>query len=129
MLNQVSLIGNVGKVELTANNGKEFVNFTLAVNERPYKDKNGNDVNKTNWFRVAVFNEHLQKIVKEYVKKGDKLYVQGSLQNSQYTDNNGIVRYNTDIHLTAFDGRIELLTPRKDEASTGSTPLNDAIPF
>ena len=69
MLNQVSLIGNVGKVELTANNGKEFVNFTLAVNERPYKDKNGNDVNKTNWFRVAVFNEHLQKIVKNTSKR------------------------------------------------------------
>lgn len=128
MLNQVSLIGNVGKVEITQSNGKEFINFTLAVNERPYTDKNGNEVNKTNWFRVAVFNEHLQKIVKEFVKKGDKLFVQGSLQNSQYTDKEGIVRYNTDIHLTAFDGRIEMLTPKKDDTN-GVSSDDENIPF
>jgi single-strand DNA-binding protein len=75
-LNKVILIGNLGNdPEIrNTNDGKEIANFSLATSES-WKDKvTGEKKEKTEWHRIVCFNEGLVKIIKEYVKKGTKLY-------------------------------------------------------
>lgn len=140
MLNQVQLIGNIGQKEIKITNGKEYVNFTIAVNDY-YTNKAGEKVEKTNWFNVSSFNEHLVKIIKEHVKKGDKLFIQGSLENTT-VEKNGEKRTFTNINL-GFNSIIELLTPKtksspsggdEGQGTAGSEPApaydaDDKIPF
>lgn len=113
MLNKVQIIGNVGQVEIRQSNGKKVASFSIATNEN-YKDKNGNKVTKVNWFRVAAFSDHYVELIEKYVKKGDRLFIEGSIQNSSY-EKDGVTHYNTDIHLTGFNSQLILLTPKPKE--------------
>ena len=153
-LNKVLLIGNVGKdpeVRQSAD-GKKIVNLSLATSET-WKDKDGERQEKTEWHRVVIFNQGLADIAEQYVKKGSKLFLSGSLRTRKYTDGNGLERYTTEIVLGAYDGEILLLDNKDkggsypppataddyDDKTTGFTPadyqrakngdLNDEIPF
>jgi single-strand DNA-binding protein len=139
-VNKVILIGNVGKdPEIrSTQDGREIVNLTLATSES-WKDKStGERKEKTEWHRIVIFNEHLVSIVKSYVKKGSKLYVEGALVTRKWTDKEGAEKYATEIVLQGFSGSIVLLN--KVEAGEAnpqpstppqSTPVNldDEIPF
>jgi single-strand DNA-binding protein len=110
MLNKVTLIGNLGKdPEIrSTSDGQEIANFSLATTER-WKDKNtGDKKEKTEWHKIVVFNS-LVNIVKNYVKKGTKLYVEGQLQTRKWTDNNGIDKYTTEIILQNFNSNLQIL--------------------
>ena len=81
-VNKVILVGNVGKdPEIrTTQDGKEIANLILATSET-WKDRaTGEKREKTEWHRIVIFSEGLVSIVKNYVKKGAKLFVEGSLQ-------------------------------------------------
>ena len=73
-VNRVTLVGNVGEVpKVSEREGEAFVaNFPLATNE-VWKDKEGEEVRKTEWHRIVVWNKAAD-IVKQHVKKGDALY-------------------------------------------------------
>ena len=60
-----------------------------------YKGKDGNWVNETTWHNITVFN--LSDFMKEQLKKGRKVYVEGRLTKREYTDKEGIKRYSTDV--------------------------------
>ncbi len=96
-INKVTLVGNVGEApHFSQLENKQMVaNFSLATNE-DYKDKDGKEVKKTEWHRVTVWNRRAE-IVKNYVKKGDPLYVEGKIQTSSWEDKEGIKRYSTEI--------------------------------
>jgi single-strand DNA-binding protein len=83
-INKVILIGNVGtdpEIRNT-NDGREIASFSLATSES-WKDKNsGEKKEKTEWHRLVVFSQGLVGIVKNYVKKGSKLYIEGQLQDA-----------------------------------------------
>nr|WP_322498253.1 single-stranded DNA-binding protein [Candidatus Cyrtobacter comes] len=104
------LIGNVGKdPEVRASHdGREVASFSLATSES-WKDKNGEKREKTEWHRVVVFSQGLVNLLKSYVQKGSKLYVEGSLQTREWTDQTGMKRHSTEVVLQQYSGSIILL--------------------
>jgi single-strand DNA-binding protein len=118
MLNKVILIGNLAQdpdIRQTSD-GRELANFSLATTEY-WKDKNtGEKKDKTEWHRVVVFSQGLVGIVKNYVKKGTKIYIEGQLQTRKWTDNNGIDKYTTEIVLQNYNSNLKILnTVEKQE--------------
>jgi len=114
-VNKVILVGNVGKdPEIRSmNNGKEVASFSLATTEY-WKDKNtGEKRDKTEWHNIVIFSQGLVNIVRNYVKKGSKLYIDGSLQTRKWTDKNGNERRTTEIVLQGFNSTLQILSPRE----------------
>jgi single-strand DNA-binding protein len=97
-VNKVILIGNLGKdpeVKYTPG-GMPIAKFSLATNER-FKDKEGQWQDRTEWHNIVAF-QRLAEIVGEYVKKGGKLYIEGSLRTSSWDDKEtGQKKYRTEI--------------------------------
>ena len=96
-LNKVTLIGNVGndpEIRSTAS-GSRVGKVSLATN-RQFQDRTGQTQDKTEWHRLTFFGR-LADIVEQYVKKGDRLFVEGRLEYSQTQDEQGGTRYWTDI--------------------------------
>ena len=96
-LNKVMLIGNVGsEPEIrTTGGGTKLAKFSLATN-RVYNDRSGQRQEKTEWHRITCWDKTAD-IVEQYVKKGDRLYVEGSIEYSQTEEEGGKPRYWTDI--------------------------------
>lgn len=116
-VNKVILIGNVGKYPeiRSTQDGKEIANFSLATSES-WKDKNtGERKSKSEWHKIVIFNPNLVNVVKSYVKKGSKLYVEGSLQTRKWQDKSGKDNYTIEIVLQQFNGNIRLLDNRNSE--------------
>ncbi|MBW3553267.1 MAG: single-stranded DNA-binding protein [Gemmatimonadetes bacterium] len=96
-LNKVLLIGNVGaepEVRTTAS-GTRVAKLSVATN-RTFNDKSGQQQEKTEWHRLTFFGKVVD-VVERYVHKGDRLYVEGRLEYSQTQDEQGNVKYWTDI--------------------------------
>jgi single-strand DNA-binding protein len=96
-VNKVILIGNVGKdPELRYTpSGQAVCDLSLATNEN-WTDKNGQKQERTEWHRVVLWGKPAE-IVKQYVTKGQKLYVEGRLQTRSWDDKDGKKRYMTEI--------------------------------
>jgi single-strand DNA-binding protein len=96
-INKVILVGNVGQDPETRYmpNGGAVTNITLATSEN-WKDKNtGENQERTEWHRIT-FYQRLAEVVAEFVKKGSKLYVEGSLRTRSW-EQDGVKRYATEI--------------------------------
>lgn len=118
-LNKVTLIGNLGRdPEIrTTNDGKEIASFSIATSES-WKDKiTGERKDKTEWHRIAVFSEGLVRVVKNYVKKGSKLYIEGQLQTRKWIDNENKERYTTEIVLQSYNSSLILLDSRGSDSN------------
>ena len=140
-VNKVILVGNVGKdpeVRSTQNGGK-IANLTLATSETWNDRASGERKEKTEWHKVSIFNDRIVDVVEKFVKKGSKIYVEGSLQTRKWTDQQGQERYTTEIVIGRFNGQLTMLDGRRDEASApraqqpasaaADTGLSDEIPF
>ena len=141
-LNKVILIGNLGKdpdIRFMPD-GSKVASFSLATGET-WKDKTtGERKERTEWHRIAVFNERLADIVEKYIRKGTKLYIEGQLQTRKWTDQTGIERYTTEVVLGKFRGDLVILDPKKSDISSdfeprsedmapADIPVDDDIPF
>lgn len=97
-INKVILIGNLGadpEVRYTPN-GSAVANITVATSES-WRDKQSGELqDRTEWHRV-VFFARLAEIVGEYLRKGSKVYIEGSLRTRKWHDKNGIDRYTTEV--------------------------------
>lgn len=133
------LIGNVGKdPDVRYYEADQAVaQVSLATTERGYTLQNGTQVpDHTDWHNL-VFYRNLAKIVEKYVKKGDKLYIEGRIRYRSYDDKQGNRRYLTEILVE----NMEMLTPKatsqptptteqgKTDGSTASTENNKVLPF
>ena len=95
MVNKVILIGNVGKdPEVRQAGNSKVANFSLATSEN-YKDKQGNKQTKTEWHNITIWG-NLASVVERFVKKGDKILLEGKVVTRSY-EKNGEKRYATDI--------------------------------
>ncbi len=110
-INKAILVGNVGKdpeVKFLPS-GSPVANFTLATSER-FKDKSGEFQERTEWHNLVAY-QRLAEIVRDYVKKGSKLYVEGRIQTRSWDDQqSGQKRYRTEIvvnDLVLLSGRGE----------------------
>jgi single-strand DNA-binding protein len=116
-VNKAIILGNVGQTpELRATvDGREIATLSLATSEHWYDKETKEKKEKTEWHRIVVFSQGLVNIIKKYVKKGTKLYIEGQIQTRKWTDNKGIDRYSTEIVLQNFNSVLQLLdSPRKD---------------
>lgn len=100
-LNKVTLIGNLGadpEVRSTAN-GSRVATLSLATS-RQWKNQSGERQEKTEWHRVVLWNNKgsgLADIAEKYTRKGDKVYVEGSIEYRSWQDREGQTRYTTEI--------------------------------
>ena len=121
-LNRVTLLGNVGKdpdVRRLENNAC-VAQFSLATTKKGYTAKDGQQVpERTEWHSLVAWNK-LAEVIEKFVKKGDKLYVEGELRYRNYEDQNGVKRYITEIYVESM----EMLTPKGD--SKPLPPMPDA---
>lgn len=122
-INKVILVGNLGKdPEIrSTKDGKEIASFSIATSES-WKDKStGEKKEKTEWHRIAVFAPGLVGIIKNYVKKGSKLYIEGQLQTRKWTDSNGADKYTTEIVLQNFNSTLQILDSKGSGNSSGGS--------
>ena len=128
-LNRVMLIGNVGaEPEVrTTTGGTRVAKVSLATN-RTWNDKTGTQVDRTEWHRLS-FWDKLADIVEQYVHKGDRLYVEGRIEYSETTDDQGNTKYWTDIHVREM---VMLGGDRQDAPAPHTGPTGDdadGLPF
>lgn len=113
-VNKVILVGNLGRdPEIrTTQDGKEIANLTLATSES-WRDRNtGERREKTEWHRIVVFNDGLIGVIKNYLHKGSKIYVEGALQTRKWTDQSGVEKYSTEVVLQGFGSTLTMLDSR-----------------
>lgn len=119
-LNKVMLIGNLGNDPdvRTMQNGGKVCNLSIATSDS-WKDKNtGERREKTEWHRVVVFNEGIVKVCESYLKKGSKVFIEGSLETRKWTDQNGQDKYTTEIVLKPFNGNLTMLDGRGGDSQS-----------
>jgi single-strand DNA-binding protein len=102
-LNKATLIGNVGNDPevRTTTGGSRVAQVSLATT-RQWNGSNGEKQEKTEWHRLVLWNSkgaNLADIVERYVKKGDRLYVEGRIEYRQWQDKEGQTRYTTEINV------------------------------
>jgi len=109
-VNKVIILGNLGKdpeVRFMPNGGA-VANLTIATSET-WKDKQtGEAKEKTEWHRVAMFGK-IAEIAGEYLKKGSKVYIEGSLQTRKWQNQQGQDQYTTEIVVQGFNGTMQML--------------------
>ena len=148
-LNKVLLIGRLGadpEIKQMVN-GKSVARFSLATSNT-WKDKNtGEKKEKTEWHRVVIFNEGLANVVKQYLKKGSQVYIEGQLSTRKWRDEKaGQDKYSTEVVLQGFNSSLTMLGGKSagqdnfsqisndsalpDDSSVSSNKdLDDEIPF
>ena len=148
-LNKVLLIGRLGSDPEIKQmvNGKSVARFSIATSNT-WKDKNtGERKEKTEWHRIVIFNEGLVNVVKQYVKKGAQVYIEGQLNTRKWKDEkSGIDKYSTEVVLQGFNSTFTILSSKNSEnpniqqtnesksslpsgAEVSSSDLDDEIPF
>jgi single-strand DNA-binding protein len=122
-VNKVILIGNLGKdpeIRRTQD-GRPIANLRIATSDT-WRDKaTGERREKTEWHSVVIFNENLCRIVEQYLKKGSKVFIEGSLQTRKWQGQDGQDRYTTEVVLQGFNGNLTML----DGRSGGSAGMAD----
>jgi single-strand DNA-binding protein len=120
-VNKVILVGNLGKDPEVRRmqSGDPVVNLSLATSET-WRDKaSGERKEKTEWHRVVIFNKNLAEVAEKYLRKGSKVYVEGSLQTRKWTDKDGQEKYSTEVVLQNFRGELTMLDTKGGEGGGG----------
>jgi len=120
-LNKVTLIGNLGAdPEIRSmNNGGKVCTLSVATTES-WKDKQtGEKREKTEWHRVVIFGDGLVRVAENYLKKGSKIYIEGSLQTRKWQDRDGNDKYTTEVVLQGFGGTLIMLDGRSSGGGGG----------
>jgi single-strand DNA-binding protein len=125
-MKQLTIIGNLGNDATQKEaNGAKFLEFSVAVNEK-YKKADGTTVESTDWIHCTYKGLGLLP----FLKKGDKILVQGNMKVKAYQDKSNIWR--AGVNLSAFN--VQLLSNKKDETGAPAeaaqeTQVADDLPF
>ena len=113
-VNKVILIGNLGADPEIRSlpSGERVANLRIATSESWRDRATGERKEKTEWHRVAIFNDNLAKVAENYLRKGSKVYIEGALQTRKWTDQSGQERYSTEVVIQKFRGELTLLDGR-----------------
>lgn len=117
MVNKVILLGNLGKdpVVRRLENGTPVATFSLATSET-YKDKEGNKQTKTEWHNIVIWRG-LAEVAEKFLKKGDKVYIEGKLTSRSY-EQEGVTKYLTEI----VGENMTLLSPKPTTGGGYNSP-------
>ena len=145
-LNKVLLIGRLGADPEVKEmvNGKSVARLSLATSQS-WKDKNtGEKKEKTEWHRIVVFNEGLVNVVKQYLKKGAQIYVEGQISTRKWKDeSSGQDKYSTEVVIQGYNSSLTMLGSGNSSISSNQdnnqsientsqasqNDLDDEIPF
>ena len=120
-VNKVILVGNLGadpEIRRTQD-GRPIANLSIATSDS-WRDKNsGERRERTEWHRVVIFSEGLCRIAEQYLRKGSKVHVEGSLQTRKWQDQQGQDRYTTEVVLQNFGGTLHMLDGRSGSSASG----------
>jgi len=110
-VNKVILIGNLGRDPEIRSfpNGGRVCNLAVATSERWRDKQSGEQRERTEWHRVAIYNENLVGLAERYLRKGSKVYLEGQLETRKWQDQSGQDRYTTEIALRPFRGEMTFL--------------------
>jgi single-strand DNA-binding protein len=123
-VNKAIILGRLGRDPEVRNfqNGGKVVNLRIATSER-YKDREGNQQERTEWHAVAIFNERLGEVAEKYLRKGSEVYIEGQIETRKWQDKDGQDRYTTEIVLRQFRGELQLVA-----AVLAGRPMRAAMP-
>jgi single-strand DNA-binding protein len=110
-VNKVILVGNLGRDPEVrfSQSGQKIANLSVATSEQWRDKQSGERREKTEWHRVVIFDERLADVAEKYLKKGSKVYLEGSLQTRKWTGNDGVEKYTTEVVLQRFSGVMTML--------------------
>ncbi|CAH8208032.1 MULTISPECIES: single-stranded DNA-binding protein [Vibrio] len=124
-VNKVILVGNLGndpEIRYMPSGGA-VANITIATSES-WRDKaTGEQREKTEWHRVALFGK-LAEVAGEYLRKGSQVYIEGQLQTRKWQDQSGQDRYTTEVVVQGFNGVMQMLGGR----AQGGAPAQGGMP-
>jgi len=120
-VNKVILVGNLGRDPEIRNtqDGSKIVNLAIATSETWNDKASGERKERTEWHRVVIFNDRVADVAERFLKKGAKIYVEGSLQTRKWTDQGGQERYTTEVVIGRFNGQLTMLDGRQGGDSGG----------
>ncbi|NIJ08044.1 single-strand DNA-binding protein [Sphingomonas vulcanisoli] len=121
-VNKVILVGNLGRdpESRTFQNGGKVVNLRIATSET-WKDRSsGERKERTEWHSVAIFSEPLANTAEKYLRKGSKVYIEGSLETRKWQDQSGNDKYSTEVVLRPFTGTLVMLDGRGEGGGQSS---------
>lgn len=140
-VNKVILIGNLGSDPevRTLPSGGKVVNLSVATSDS-WRDKNsGERKERTEWHRVVIFSEGLTRVAEQYLHRGSKVYLEGSLQTRKWQDQSGQDKFSTEVVLQGFNSSLVMLdgksdgqqaeAPRKAAVAPAFEADDDEIPF
>ncbi len=113
-VNKVILIGNLGRDPevRTFPDGGKLCNLRIATSER-WRDRNtGEQRERTEWHNVVLRGDGLVRVAEQYLRKGSKVYVEGTLQTRKWQDQSGQDRYSTDVVVAGMGGTLTMLDGR-----------------
>jgi single-strand DNA-binding protein len=139
--NKVIIIGNLGQDPdvRSMQSGDKVANLSVATSER-WKDKDGNQQEKTEWHRVVIFGR-IAEIAERFLRKGSKVLIEGQLETRKWQDQSGADRYSTEVVVRGYGGSMTMLDGkpdgddrRGDDRGYGGGPsytadLDSEIPF
>jgi single-strand DNA-binding protein len=119
-VNKVILVGNLGRDPevRTFQNGGKVVNLRLATTEVWRDRQSGERKERTDWHSVAIYNDALARVAEQYLRKGAKVYIEGTLETRKWADQSGQERYTTEVVLRPYGGALVLL----DNRGAGGAP-------
>ena len=138
-VNKACILGNVTKDPTIrqTQDGKDIASFSIATNES-WKNKDGSKAEKVEFHNIVVFGGQAS-VVKNYVKKGSQLYIEGKLQTRKWQDKEGNDKYTTEIVLQGFNSILQMIGGESDgkeekpqlsqQDSQAFEELDDIIPF
>lgn len=115
-VNKVILVGTLGRDPETKTfpNGGSLTQFSIATSESWMDKSTGERKEQTEWHRIVLHNR-LGEIAQQYLRKGSKVYIEGSLRTRQWTDQNGQERYSTEIR----GDQMQMLDTRQQGEQSG----------
>ena len=122
-VNKVILVGNLGRDPEVRSfqNGGKVAELRVATSETWKDRQTGERREKTEWHTVKIFSEGLCGIAERYLRKGSKVYLEGSLQTRKWQDQSGADRYATEVVLQGFNASLTLL----DDGGSGTSAANE----
>lgn len=126
-INKVILMGRVGKDPdvRSISDDTEVATFSIATSKR-WKDKGHGDwKEKTEWHNICVFDSYSIRTIKDKVRKGAAVYIEGELKTRQWKDGSGKTQYITEVHVTRFGGNFIFLDLKASNKTSDNNPKDE----
>ena len=129
-VNKVILVGNLGRDPEVRSfqNGGRVANLSVATSRRWRDGQTGEQRANTEWHRISIYDDKLVEIAEKYLRKGEKVYLEGELQTRKWTDQSGQERYTTEVILPRFRGQLTMLGSRGEEGGFAGESSDDRSP-